>query len=317
MKLTEQLADILGRDHVRVDEDMRAHTSFKAGGRADLFLTPRDADSLIEALRLLSDAGVRRFLLGNGTNVLVRDGGYRGAIVRIGGMAAGAPAIVAGSTEDSAPGDGGTRILVAGAGESLSAVARFAAERGLSGLEAISGIPGSVGGALFMNAGAYGAEMADVTAAADVYDAVNDKVVTVKASDMRLSYRDSVFRETHGVILSVTLRLRSGGDRATIVRAIEAYARRRNEKQPMELPSAGSFFKRPEGDYAGRLIEAAGLKGFSVGGAKISEKHAGFLVNAGGAAAKDILALADEAQRRVRDLSGVLLEPEPRIIGEE
>jgi UDP-N-acetylmuramate dehydrogenase len=337
-ELRVQLDNILGSDRVRVDEDMRFHTSFKAGGKADLFLTPKDVEGLISAIRLLKTAEAEWFILGNGSNVLVRDGGFRGAVIRIdkglGCAERVRPIDVSGDSGDSkvdarfckpsatevadavfAPIDA-SRTLVAGAGEALSSVARRAAEGGLSGLEAISGIPGSIGGALFMNAGAYDREIADVVTEADVYNADSDHVITVNALNMRLAYRESVFQRSRCVILSVVLCLRPG-DKETILRAMDGYARGRNEKQPMELPSAGSFFKRPKGAYAAKLIEEAGLKGLSVGGARVSEKHAGFIVNTGGATARDILALADEVKRRVREQCGFLLEPEPRVSGDE
>jgi UDP-N-acetylmuramate dehydrogenase len=299
-KLTSQLTDILGADGVRMGEDMRVHTSFKAGGKADFFLVPRDIASLTAALRLLNAADVDAFILGNGTNVLVRDGGYRGAILYSGEALGGIEFV-----EDT---------LTCGAGASLVSVAREAAKHGLAGMEAISGIPGSIGGALYMNAGAYDGTMADIVTEASIYDIDNDNFITVNKRDMRLSYRFSAFQQGRWVILSVTLRLRPG-DREEILRAMNTYARKRNDKQPMNLPSAGSFFKRPEGAYAGKLIEDAGLKGYSVGGAQISEKHAGFIVNTGGATASDILTLAEEVKRRVREYSGFVLEPEPRIIG--
>jgi UDP-N-acetylmuramate dehydrogenase len=173
-----------------------------------------------------------------------------------------------------------------------------------------------MGGALYMNAGAYNAELADVVCSAEVYDVCDDHIITVNREEMRLGYRESIFQRAQWVILSVVLRLRPG-DRAAIRRASEEYARRRNDRQPMDVPSAGSFFKRPKDAFAGGLIEEAGLKGLSVGGAKVSEKHAGFIVNAGGATARDILSLADEVKWRVRERSGILLEEEPRIIGED
>ncbi|MDR1953491.1 MAG: UDP-N-acetylmuramate dehydrogenase [Clostridiales Family XIII bacterium] len=295
-----QLEEMLGADGVRTNEDMRKHTSFKAGGKADYFLVPRDAASLTATLRLLNAANMDAFVLGNGTNVLVRDGGYRGAILYSGAAL--------GGIEFAAD------TITCGAGVSLASVARAAAEHGLSGMEAISGIPGSIGGALYMNAGAYDGTIADIVTEARIYDTDNDNIILTTNGDMRLSYRFSAFQQERWVILSVTLRLRPG-NREDILRAMNAYARKRNDKQPMNLPSAGSFFKRPEGAYAGKLIEDAGLKGYSVGGARISEKHAGFIVNTGGATASDILALAEDVKRRVQAYSGFVLEPEPRIIG--
>ncbi|MDR0357124.1 MAG: UDP-N-acetylmuramate dehydrogenase [Clostridiales Family XIII bacterium] len=307
-RLRIRLNEILGENRARIDEDMREHTSFKAGGRADFYLTPQNIEELISVIRALNAAGTAFFILGNGTNVLVRDGGYRGAVIRIGPDFDGGAAL-------QMTGAGGTRIITASAGMSLAAVAKKVAESGFSGLEALSGIPGNVGGALYMNAGAYGVEIADIVEKVAIYDINNDNIVTVNSSDMEFAYRESVFKRNPWVILSAVLRLRKG-DRTAILRATEEYARERNRKQPMEFPSAGSFFKRPAGAYAGKLIEDAGLKGLTVGGARVSEKHAGFIVNIGGATAADILALAGEVKRRVSERDGFDLEPEPRIIGE-
>jgi UDP-N-acetylmuramate dehydrogenase len=302
MDLERELIEILGVDNVRLDEPMSLHTSMKVGGPADLFLVPQDEDALVRTVRLLRISDEPYFLLGNGTNVIVRDGGVRGAIVHIGSAFSGV------SISDHA--------ITAGAGASLSSVASKAADAGLSGLEALSGIPGSIGGALYMNAGAYDGEMSRVVTEARVYDIYNDNIITVDQMKMRLGYRTSAFQETGGVILSLTLSL-SEGFTEDIRKKMRGFTKKRNDKQPVNLPSAGSFFKRPEGAFAGALIEQTGLKGYSVGGAAVSEKHAGFIVNKGGATASDVIGLACEVQRRVEAESAYQLIAEPRIIGED
>jgi UDP-N-acetylmuramate dehydrogenase len=199
----------------------------------------------------------------------------------------------------------------------MSVAAKKAAESGLSGLEPVSGIPGTVGGALYMNAGSYGGEMSQTVTQAKVYDAEKDEVKVMSLRGMRLGYRSSAFQEPLSpVILSVTFKLKAR-DAAAVKSDMREYAKRRTSVQPMDMPSAGSFFKRPAGAYAGALIENAGLKGASVGGAQVSEKHAGFIVNTGGATASDILELMAKIQDAVRAGSGYELEPEPRIIGED
>ncbi|MDR2487549.1 MAG: UDP-N-acetylmuramate dehydrogenase, partial [Clostridiales Family XIII bacterium] len=252
---------------------------------------------------LLRTAGIPWHLVGKGTNLIVRDGGIRGVVLHIGDAFSGIEI-----------GEGS--LVTAGAGASLSAVANAAADAGLAGLEALSGIPGSVGGALFMNAGAYGREMSDIVHSAHVYDIFNDNIITVNKEKMRLGYRVSAFQETGGILLHVTMAL-SADSPGAIRERMRDYRARRDGKQPMGQPSAGSFFKRPEGAYAGQLIEEAGLKGARQGGASVSEVHAGFIVNDGDASAADVLLLMARVQQTVFEQSGIHLEPEPRIIGED
>lgn len=300
--LTAELKNIIGDGQILKGEPMSSHTSFQAGGSADYFLVPGTEESMIGAIRALREGGTPFFLLGNGSNLLVRDGGYRGAMI----------STTAALNNIDVSGD----VITAGAGASLSAVANRAAENGLSGMEFAGGIPGSVGGALFMNAGAYGGEMSDIVESARVFHIEGGRVVTIERDGMGLGYRESAFQSGFAAILSVRLRLKEG-DSGEIHSKMRDLGRRRNEKQPMQLPSAGSFFKRPEGHFAGRLIEDAGLKGLQVGGARVSEKHAGFIVNAGGATASDIINLMKQVQERVFARSGVRLNPEPLIIGDD
>jgi UDP-N-acetylmuramate dehydrogenase len=296
------LIDIIGVEAMRGNEPMSEHTSMKVGGPADFFLVPSTEGELVEVIKYHKSNNLPYCIIGNGTNVIVSDEGFRGSMIKIGGGFSGI--VISG------------RELTAGAGAGLSAAAVRAADSGLSGMEEISGIPGSVGGALYMNAGAYGGEMSGIVRRALVYDSADDRIFTMETPGMSLGYRDSVFlRGNRYVILSVTFGL-SEGEPEKIKGTMREYALRRNEKQPMEFPSAGSFFKRPEPvAYAGALIEAAGMKGKRRGGAQVSEKHAGFIVNTSGATASDVTLLASDVRRAVFENSGYVLEPEPRLIG--
>lgn len=278
---------------------MSEYTSFRCGGKADLLLIPDTIDELEEAINA---GGASMLVLGNGSDTLVRDGGYRGTVIKLG--------------------DGFSKITIegnkvtAGAAALLSQAAKEAANASLSGLECLSGIPGSIGGAVFMNAGAYGGEMKDVLESVTALSRKTGEIVEIPAEDLGLSYRHSVFTDSGDIILSAVMSL-TPDDKEGINARMKDFTDRRNEKQPLAYPSAGSFFKRPEGYFAGKLIQDAGLRGLSVGGAQVSEKHAGFIINAGGATAEDIIKLMHLVQNTVYDRFGVMLEPEVRIVGEE
>lgn len=275
------------------------HTSFHIGGTAALAVSARDTHALPALLRLCRESGIRWMPLGRGSNLLVSDRGFDGAVF----FAPVGPPVVCGTD------------IVCPAGTPLKDLCRAAREAGLAGLEFAYGIPGAVGGGLFMNAGAYDGQLSDVVVEATVADA--DGVRTVKAEEMHLGYRHSVFMDTRDtLILSVTVRL-TPDDTAAIGARMEEFMRRRREKQPLEFPSAGSYFKRPVGHFAGALIEQCGCKGLRVGGAEVSEKHAGFVINRGGATCRDVLALESEVRRRVSEAFGVTLEREVQFIGEE
>lgn len=284
---------------IRYHEPMSRHTTFKAGGEADRFLIPETEEEFAASVRELRAGGEEFYIIGNGSNLLVSDAGFRGTIV---------------STERL---DGLTELpegFRAGAGVLLSRLAKAAARRGLTGLEFAGGIPGTVGGAVLMNAGAYGFEMKDVLVRASVL-AADGTVCGISLPALALSYRSSILMENGGIVLAAEFALKEGSEDAIRARMAELSDKRR-EKQPLEYPSAGSTFKRPEGYFAGRLIEDAGLKGFSVGGASVSEKHAGFVINRDHASASEIYALCREVQRRVYEKSGVMLELEVRLVGE-
>lgn len=277
-------------------------TSLRIGGPADLYVTAPHERAAGLLLARCREEEIPVYLLGNGTNVLAGDRGLRGVALRLEGRAAAPVVLHDGSTVRCA------------AGISLKRLCLYARDKGLSGLEFAYGIPGTVGGAVFMNAGAYGGQMDQVLVSAVGLEA-SGRRRTVAAADMALGYRHSVFMEAGDMVTEAVVRLKPD-EPAVITARMEDYLRRRKEKQPLEYPSAGSFFKRPPGAFAGQLIESCGLKGFTVGGAQISEKHAGFVINRGGATAQDVVRLAEEVRERVFREHGVQLEPEVRFIGE-
>lgn len=293
--------------------DMRRYTSFQAGGQADALYIAESKEELTRLLRTFHEQGTKFFLLGNGTNTIVRSEGLRIPVVKLG------PAfseIRLETREEAARrGDGLVRMTI-GAAALMPQAANLALSEGLAGFEPLSGIPGSVGGALFMNAGAYGTEMKDVVVSAEAVRRDGSGAVVIPVEKMGLSYRCSAFEKDGSVLTSVTIALPEG-DPAEIEKNMRIYAAKRSSRQPLKYPSAGSFFKRPEGYYAGALIQDAGLKGLSVGGAEVSELHAGFLINRGGATADDIVHLMRLVQNIVYSRFGVRLEPEVRIIGGE
>lgn len=277
---------------------MKDYTTFQIGGPCDVLVRPYDEGQTAALIQFCAANGIRWQVIGNGSNLLVPDGGVSGAVIQIGSNFS----YIRKSLKEG-------EILCA-AGASLSAAAAFAQKEGLTGLEFAWGIPGNVGGALFMNAGAYGGEMKDVVVCADYVDGMGN-TRTIAASEMQLGYRHSVFSEKDWCITKVKLQLRPG-DPAEIRRTMEDLMERRKSKQPLEYPSAGSVFKRPEGNYAGALIEQCGLKGRQIGGAQVSEKHAGFIVNRGGASSRDVTQLIREIQNTVAEQTGYRLECELR-----
>lgn len=295
-----QLESITSPEQVTENVPMAEYTSFKAGGCADLMVKPHDIEQLRQVLALLKD--VPHMVLGNGSNILVRDGGYRGVIVK------------PGEGFDYAKAEGSE--IVCGSGTLMSVIAKKAAELGLSGFEFASGIPGSIGGAVFMNAGAYGGEIKDILKSAHIVKADGSDEYDAAGEELDMSYRHSILHETGDIVTEVTLKL-VPDDREEITSRMAELTRQRNSKQPVQYPSAGSFFKRPEGYFAGKLVQDAGCKGLSVGGAEVSVLHSGFIINKGGATATDIIQLKELVQARVMEQFNVMLEPEVRIIGED
>ena len=281
-------------------ESLSKHSSFKVGGPCDLYVIPDDQFRFKKSLDILKIIGMKCFILGNGSNILFDDLGYRGAVV---------------STEmlhdcfiDHS--DRNACYLYAECGLSLTKLSLFALNNSLAGLEFAYGIPGTVGGAVYMNAGAYGGEISQVLVSSSVYDTKNHQGIEIMLKEHNFGYRDSVFRQDPALIhLSSCFKLERG-DAVEIKERMDDFMSRRREKQPLEFPSAGSTFKRPEGHFAGALIEASGLKGYSIGGAQVSEKHAGFIINRGVATCSDILKLIEYVKNVIHRDHGVLLECE-------
>ena len=297
----ENILKYISEDCLTFGEPMKQHTSFKVGGPAEVFARPQSAKDVESLLRFCREEGAPFFILGRGSNLLVSDAGIAGVVIDM--------------TEALKSVRVSGNIITAEAGASLKSVARKAEESALAGFEFASGIPGTIGGAAFMNAGAYGGEMKDVFKSAEVLTR-EGKRKTLDKEAMALSYRSSAVEREGYIILSVTIELQKGDSEAIKALSKELNGRRR-DKQPLEYPSAGSTFKRPEGYFAGKLIEEAGLKGYSVGGAQVSEKHCGFVINTGKATAKDIVTLIKDISDRVYADAGVRLEPEVRMLGFE
>ena len=287
---------------VETNVSMADYTSFRAGGCARYLAFPEDEAALIAVMREVQEAGVPYYVTGNGSNILVRDGGFPGVIIKI----------ADGFSEIRTDGE----MIVAGAGALLSTIAKEAARQSLTGLEFASGIPGSLGGAVYMNAGAYDGEMKNVLETVRLLDPKTGAIREAKVEELELGYRYSKLYETGEIILGAVIRLQTG-DPDEIRSRIRDFTERRTTKQPLVYPSAGSFFERPQGYYAGKLVQDARLKGLTVGGAQVSTLHSGFVINIGGATAADIISLMHLVQARVKERFGVDLEPEVRIIGVE
>ena len=298
MELFERLRAV--SPTLRKDEPMSAHTTLRLGGPADYFAEPARMDELQGLLSLAHEAGLPITVVGHGSNLLVRDGGIRGLVLHFGAQCA----------EMGIQGN----ELICESGVMLSQAAAMAAKHGLAGLAFASGIPGTVGGAAIMNAGAYGGEMSQVVSSVTVVF-MDGRVDLFPANELDFGYRASRLQREECMVVQVAFALQPG-DPEAIRAQMQELNRRRAEKQPLEYPSAGSTFKRPEGAFAAALIDQCGLKGFSIGGAQVSEKHAGFLLNRGGTAA-DFLALMDHVAATVERETGYRLEPEVRILGEE
>lgn len=304
--LLEALAELAPRRCVRVDAPMREYTTLQIGGPADVLLDAQNAQQVMQAWQTALGMELPVTLMGNGSNLLVRDGGVRGLVIRVGeGMSEVFPPV---RLED------GRYELTAQAGATLTKLANTAADNGLSGVEFIAGIPGTVGGGVTMNAGAYGGELKDVLRTVCVGDS-SGELRTLPCEELKFGYRRSVVQEQALVVVAATVAL-TPCDSETVRTAMREFNARRRERQPLNLPSCGSTFKRPSGFFAGTLIDECGLKGCRIGGASVSEKHAGFLVNDEGATAEEYLALIAHVQRVVQQKTGVRLEPEVRVIGE-
>ena len=292
--------NVLRENQIKVNEPMNRHTTFGIGGVADCFLMPETSEELCIITRLAYKNHFPLFILGGGANLLVRDKGIRGIVVFTGHL-----------HQMERKGN----LLKVSSGVSTAQVARAALSYGLSGMEFASGIPGSIGGAAYMNAGAYGGEMAKIIVSATTCDERGD-LISHSIKDLGYGYRQSPFMQNKEVIVDITLKLKEGNQK-DIESLMNELNQRRRDKQPLDKRSAGSTFKRPAGHFVGQMIEELGLKGFSVGDAQVSEKHAGFLINNGHATCEDMLQLIHEVQRRVKEAYGVDLHPEVQIVGEE
>lgn len=299
--IAKLLKDIAGSDKIKIDEPMSSHTSFKIGGKADIMVLPDDEKSLAEIINFLRDSNIPLYVMGNGTNLIVRDKGIRGVVVKIrDGL--------------SAYGLDGERIT-AQSGMLLSGLSRIAMENGLSGLEFAEGIPGTLGGAVAMNAGAYDGDMSMVVEKSE-YLCQDGKITTLSNKQHLFGKRSSFVQSDGGVVLKTCLKL-IRRDRELIKQKMEKFREMRSQKQPLDMPSAGSVFKRPEGHFAGKLIQDCGLKGYSAGGAIVSDLHCGFIINKGNATASDVISLIETVQEKVFNKFGVRLQTEVKIIGEK
>jgi UDP-N-acetylmuramate dehydrogenase len=295
----EDLRLICGKENVEKAVSMKEYTSMKVGGIADYVVQPDSIEKIKKCTRFLTQNNINYMVIGNGTNLIFADEGYRGVIIKI--------------NSKFADIEVKNNYIIAQSGALLTSVANMALENSLTGLEFASGIPGTIGGAAYMNAGAYGGEMKHV-----ITETVNlDKkgnIVTLKGDEHNFCYRSSRIQDDELICLMVTIKLQKG-DYKNIHEKMTDFNRRRREKQPLDVPSAGSTFKRPPGNFAGKLIEECGLRGFQIGGAKVSEKHCGFIINTGNASSADIICLIKHIQKTVSDKTGVLLEPELKIVG--
>lgn len=292
--------DVAGNENVKIDELMKNHTSFKVGGPADLLVYPSNYEMIKDLINICKENKVDYFILGNGSNLIIRDGGIRGVVIKLGHI----NKIVVDKN-----------LISAQCGAKLYSVADQALKNSLSGLEFASGIPGSIGGATAMNAGAYDGEMAKVIESSLVID--NDgNIRELNKEELEFGYRNSAILKYNYIVLETRMRL-SHGDKTLIKERMDDLAERRKSKQPLEYASAGSTFKRPEGYFAGKLIQDSGLKGTSVGDAQVSEKHSGFIINRGNATANDILNLIEVVKAKVYEKFKVELHTEVRIIGED
>lgn len=299
-EIRKMFCDLLGEDRVFTEEAMSQHTTFKIGGPADYFLMPDKGEDVGRVIKICKEKEIPYFILGNGSNLLVGDGGYRGAVIQIY------------RNMSSVTVEGNE--ITAQAGALLSAVAAAAKNASLTGFEFAGGIPGTIGGAVVMNAGAYGGEMKDVLTEVTVMNAEGD-IFTLPTEELELEYRTSIIKTAGYIVLEAKIRLKEGNPEV-IRETMKDLTIRRTTKQPLEYPSAGSTFKRPEGYFAGKLIMDSGLAGYQVGGAQVSEKHCGFVINAGDATARDVRTLMDNVRDIVYKKYGVTLEPEVKFLGE-
>ena len=300
LKYIDSFKKIYDDSEIKIDENMSNHIHFKVGGPVDILLIPSKVSQVVETLKICKNENIPYFIIGNGSNLLVKDGGIRGVVIKLSNLL---------SIEVNG------NIIKASSGTLLEDVSKKAVENSLTGFEFACGIPGSVGGAVFMNAGAYDCEIKNVIKEAEVLDR-DGNIKVLSKEELELGYRTSKVMKDNLVVISATFEL-TKGDKEKIRERVNELTEKRESKQPLEYPSAGSTFKRPEGYFAGKLIQDAGLKGASLGGAAVSEKHSGFVINKDGATAEDVLNLIAHVQNEVKKQFGVELHTEVRIIGED
>lgn len=301
IKIYDELTKLISKESVLIDEPMKKHTSFKIGGPVDIMVIPESVEEVQSAIKVCNENNVPHFIMGNGSNLIVRDKGMRCVVIKIADK----------FTDVTINGN----VVVAQAGILLSKLSKKIMAESLKGFEFASGIPGTLGGALTMNAGAYGGEMKDVVKGAKVLDSEGN-IKNLSLEELELGYRMSAVQTEGYIVLEVEMEFEKG-DYEEIVAITKDFTERRTTKQPLHLPSAGSVFKRPPGYFAGKLIEDSGLKGAKVGGAQVSELHSGFIVNVDNATTEDVLNLIKLVQKTVKEKFGVELQTEVRVIGEE
>ncbi|MCR6513894.1 MAG: UDP-N-acetylmuramate dehydrogenase [Clostridium sp.] len=300
MNYKELFKDIYLENQIELNSNMSEHIYFKVGGPVDVLVVPNDFEQVVKTIEVCKENKIPYYVIGNGSNLLVKDGGMKGVVIKL--------------TELNNISSEGEDIT-ADCGVLLKDVSKLAVQNELTGFEFACGIPGSVGGAVFMNAGAYNGEISEVIKCAKVLTR-DGEIKDLNKEELELGYRSSKVMKEGGIILRATFTLKKG-EKETIQNRVDDLTEKRESKQPLEYPSAGSTFKRPEGYFAGKLIQDAGLKGYSIGGACVSNKHSGFVINKGGASAKDILDVIHHVQDEVMKQFGVKLDTEVRIIGEE
>lgn len=301
IRISQKMVGIPGMKGVHVDEPMKYHTSFKIGGPADILVLPGSVECLLEVIHLCKEERLPWFIMGNGTNLVVRDKGIRGVVIKL--FENFSQVTVEGAT------------LTADAGALLSRVSKIALEHSLSGLEFAEGIPGTVGGAVAMNAGAYDGEIKDILEST-LYIDPQGELHTITNVEHAFGYRSSIIQKENGIVIQSVFHLHEG-QYEDIKAKMNDFNFRRRDKQPLEMPSAGSVFRRPVGYYTGQLIEECGLRGCCLGGAQVSQKHCGFIVNAGNGTAEDVLSLIQHIQKTIYERYGVTLETEVKVVGEE
>lgn len=296
-----ELKNFVDIDNIKFNEPMKKHTSFKVGGNADVLIEPKNEDEIKNLIKYLKEKNIYYIIIGNGSNLLVKDGGIKGVVIKI--------------SKNFSDFEINEETLTAKSGAMLSVIGKAVQRQGLTGFEFAAGIPGTIGGALTMNAGAYGGEMKDIVKDVTVIDE-NGDIKVLSNEEMKFSYRKSVLNEKNYIILSTTINLKKG-DFDQIKETMKEITKKRVTNQPLNLPSAGSTFKRPEGYFAAKLIEDAGLKGLTLGDAQVSTKHSGFIVNIGDATSKDLLNLMYIVKNIVKSKFNIELEEEVKIIGED